>query len=164
MPLIMMTESVKSKTMQQLIDFMPPSGVEVIPAHYRAGNTALTSPQLCETFLRSVWPSIECRESFYAVFLNQSLKPMSYAKIADGGISSVLVDVRILFKYAVDSMASGMVIAHNHPSGKFEASMHDEKLTNKIKLGCEILEFRLLDHIILMPESGFYSFAENGRV
>jgi DNA repair protein RadC len=150
--------------MTHLIDFNPPAIDNVIPAHYGAGNPVINKPEILELFLRSRWQHISQRESFYAIFLNQALKPIAWSKIADGGIDSVLMDVRILFKYAIDCMATGIVIAHNHPSGKLTPSAADDKLTNVVRTGGEILHIRLVDHIILAPESGYFSYAESALI
>lgn len=150
--------------MQQLIEFLPPSDVNVMPAPYRAGVSSLTTPDAVADFLRSIWVNIGQREAFYAVYLNNSNKPIAWAKISDGGVSRTMADPRIIFKHCIDCLASGLIVAHNHPSGKCEPSPPDEQLTSRLKAGCDLLEIRLLDHLILMPETGFYSFAENGRI
>jgi len=71
------------------------------------------------------------------------------------------VDVRILFKEAIERLATAIVIAHNHPSGTLKPSRADIQLTQKIKNASKLLDIQLLDHLIV-ADSGYYSFADDG--
>ena len=70
------------------------------------------------------------------------------------------VDVRVIFNAALNCLATGLIISHNHPSGRLEPSQSDKRITQKIKEGCEILDISLIDHIII-TEFDSYSFLEN---
>ena len=80
-------------------------------------------------------------------------------KISQGGISGTVVDTKIIAKYCVDTLCSAVILAHNHPSGNLNPSTQDIKITRKIKEGLELLDVKVLDHVILTSDS-YYSFAD----
>lgn len=98
-------------------------------------------------------------EEFWAIFLNQSNKILAKSKLTSGGINQSIVDVRILFKTALDHLATGIVIAHNHPSGNLKPSVEDIKITKQIIEAGKILNIQLLDHLIITQNS-YLSFAD----
>ncbi|SFN38294.1 DNA repair protein RadC [Chryseobacterium oleae] len=100
-------------------------------------------------------------EEFWAVFLNQSNKVVHIAKLTQGGISQSIVDVRILFKTALDHFSTGIIIAHNHPSGSLKPSTEDLNITEKIKEAGSTLSIQLLDHIIITQDT-YCSFSDEG--
>lgn len=100
-------------------------------------------------------------EEFWAVFLNQSNKVLSLQKIAQGGINQSLVDIRILFKTALDQYATAIIIAHNHPSKNLNPSEEDLAITQKINEAGSLLHISLLDHIIIGGNS-YFSFKDKG--
>jgi DNA repair protein RadC len=100
-------------------------------------------------------------ESFFILLVDRSHKTMGYAKISQGGVAGTVVDVKIVCKYAVDFLASGVILAHNHPSGNIQPSTADIEITKKIKTALNFLDVKTLDHIILTEES-HYSLADNG--
>lgn len=100
-------------------------------------------------------------EEFYVLYLNRSNCLIRHALISSGGIHQTVVDHRLIFKNALDSFACSIVLAHNHPSGQLHPSKEDEKLTKKIQQLGEIMEIRVLDHLIL-TDYGYFSFADSG--
>lgn len=100
-------------------------------------------------------------EEFWAVFVNQSNKVIYKTRLTQGGISESIVDIRILFKTALEVFATGIVIAHNHPSGSLSPSNADLKITKNIKEAGALLQIQLLDHLII-TQSSYYSFADEG--
>ena len=106
---------------------------------------------------------IEIFESFFLLLLNRQNKTIGYAKISQGGVAGTVVDGKIVLKYVVDTLASGVILCHNHPSGNLNPSTQDLELTNKIKKAVALVDSVVLDHIILTPDS-FYSFADNGLI
>mgnify|MGYP005996161979 FL=1 len=82
-------------------------------------------------------------------------------RLSKGGITATLVDVRLLFKKAVELSAVAGILGHNHPSSKLEPSQSDKKLTQKIKEAGETLDIKLLDHLII-TQKDYFSFADNG--
>lgn len=106
---------------------------------------------------------IEIYESFFVMMLNNSNNTIGYVKISQGGITGTIVDVRIVAKYCIDSLAVACILVHNHPTGKMIPSEPDKAITNKLKKGLELLDVKILDHIILSPEEGkYFSFADEG--
>lgn len=83
--------------------------------------------------------------------------------VSRGGTSSSVVDPKVLFKMAVDCMASAVIMVHNHPSGNLRPSADDDRLTVRIKDGGKLLDIRLLDHVIV-TDGGYYSYADEGRI
>ena len=102
-------------------------------------------------------------EEFWVLYLNNSNKVLSKFQISKGGITATLVDVRLLFKKAIEIGAVAIIICHNHPSGKINPSTEDKNLTKKIKLGGMSLDIKLLDHLII-TEKSYFSFADNGEI
>jgi DNA repair protein RadC len=121
----------------------------------------ITSSGDSASFIRQFYQGdIEIYESFFLLLLNQQNYTIGYAKISQGGITSTVVDVRIIAKYTVDSLATSIILAHNHPSGSLRPSEQDILLTKKVKDAMTLFDVRVLDHIILTEDS-FYSFADN---
>lgn len=106
---------------------------------------------------------INIYESFFILLLNRQNITIGYAKISQGGVAGTVVDKSIVAKYCIDSLASGVIIAHNHPSGSLQPSEADYKITKEIKAGLKLFDIRLLDHIILTDQS-YVSMAENGEL
>jgi len=100
-------------------------------------------------------------EEFWALFLNQSNKVIHLAQLTQGGINQSIVDVRILFKTALENFATGIIISHNHPSGNLKPSAEDINITKKVKEAGNILNIQLLDHLIITQNS-YMSFADEG--
>lgn len=100
-------------------------------------------------------------EEFWAIFLNQSNKVIHISQLTHGGISQSIVDVRILFKTALDHFSTGIIISHNHPSGSLKASREDISITQKIREAGKILSIQLLDHLIITQDS-YFSFSDEG--
>lgn len=104
---------------------------------------------------------IDIYESFFIIPLNAGNKTIGWAKISQGGLTSCIVDPRIVFKYAIEALAASVVLVHNHPSGNLNPSDQDRKLTRQIKEGAKFLDIQVLDHLIL-NDTDYYSLADNG--
>ncbi len=102
-------------------------------------------------------------EEFWVLFLNRSNRVIDRMKLSQGGISGTVTDVRIIMKKAVEYLASGIIVCHNHPSGNLNPSEADTKITQKIKEAGNLMDIQLLDHIII-SEKDYYSFADNGMI
>ena len=98
-------------------------------------------------------------EEFWAIFLNQNNRVLAKTKLTSGGINQSVVDVRILFKTALENFATGIIVAHNHPSGNLKPSQDDISITKIISEAGKVLNIKLLDHIIITQNS-WLSFAE----
>ena len=102
-------------------------------------------------------------ESFFLILMNANNKPIAWAKVAQGGITEVGVDVMILAKFVVDSMSKNVILVHNHPSGNLTPSGPDKELTKRVIAALQLLGARVADHIIL-SETDYYSFRDNGLI
>ena len=100
-------------------------------------------------------------EEFWVVYLNNANKIIFKAQLSKGGITGTVVDVRLVFKIALEQNAVAIVLAHNHPSGKLQASEADIQVTKRIKNAGLQLDISVLDHIIV-TEHSYFSFADEG--
>lgn len=104
-------------------------------------------------------------EQFWIILLNRNLRIISKQPVASGGISGVAVDIKTIFKPALERSASAIAICHNHPSGGINPSREDINITNKICQAAKLLDIQVIDHIIITPYSDrYYSFADNGQI
>lgn len=118
-----------------------------------------------EKFARQFYhDDIAVYESAFIILLNSSNTTIGWAKIAQGGISTTIVDVRLVAKYAIDALATSVIFVHNHPSGTLKPSIQDDRLTRKMSEGLVLLDIRLHDSLIIAPQLGFYSFNDEGRL
>ena len=100
-------------------------------------------------------------EEFWILYLNNSNKVIFKSQLSKGGITGTVVDVRIVFKIAIEHNATGIILTHNHPSGTLVASDADKQITRKLKLAGENLDIKVLDHLIIAEQS-YFSFADEG--
>lgn len=100
-------------------------------------------------------------EEFWIIYMNNSNKVISKSQLSKGGITGTLVDVRIVFKTALEIGATALILCHNHPSGTLIPSDADKQITRKLKLAGDSLEIKVLDHLIV-TETSYYSFADEG--
>lgn len=100
-------------------------------------------------------------EEFWLILLSRSNAIIERRRISMGGVSGTVVDVKIIFKLALDKLASSIILVHNHPSGSLLISQEDKSLTKSVRSGCKTLGIDLLDHIII-TQSSHLSFVECG--
>lgn len=100
-------------------------------------------------------------EEFVVVMLNRANEIIGKHVLSKGGVSGTVVDPKLVFKEAIEKLACGIILCHNHPSGNLKPSNEDIKLTKKIKEAGQFLEILVLDHIIIGGDS-YYSFADEG--
>ena len=105
---------------------------------------------------------IEFVEQFKILLMNRSNAVLGILEISKGGISGTVTDVRVVFQAAIKGNASGIICAHNHPSGNLNPSESDSRLTQKLREAGNLMDIQLLDHLILSTEGDYYSFADNG--
>lgn len=96
---------------------------------------------------------IELKEYFFIILLNRANEVIGYHKISEGGICATLVDIRIAFAIALKSLAVGMILTHNHPSGNLKPSEQDIKLTKDFRKAGDLLDIKVFDHIIITANS-----------
>ena len=98
-------------------------------------------------------------EEFWVAYLNHQNKVIAHHCLSKGGITSATVDLRLLLKKALEVGATGLLLAHNHPTGNLHPSEADLSLTKKIKVAAQAIDIQLLDHLIV-SENGYFSFAD----
>lgn len=98
-------------------------------------------------------------EEFWILFLNNANYVIQESQISKGGITGTLVDVRLLLREALEVGAVAMILAHNHPSGTLTPSKADRELTKKIQRGAEVMDIKILDHLIITSDD-YFSFAD----
>ena len=125
----------------------------------------ITTSKDCEEILRIVFDSSTFlwREEMLLLCLNRNNKVIGYYRVSVGGISGTVCDPKVIFTIALNSGASAIVLAHNHPSGNLTPSQADKSLTKRIKDLGSLLEITLVEHMILTQES-YYSFSDNGTL
>ena len=125
-------------------------------------KTKITTSESASNVIRKFYfDDINIYESFFILLLNRANNTTGFAKISQGGTAGTVVDIKIIAKYAVESLSSAVIICHNHPSGNKQPSDADLNITRKIKDALLLLDIKLIDHIII-TENDFYSFADNG--
>ena len=108
--------------------------------------------------------TISCQEQFNVLFLNNANQPLGIYKASKGGITGTIADIRLILGMALKSLATGLILSHNHPSGNLKPSDADIQLTKKFKEACLLLDINLLDHIIISPFGDKFSFADNSKL
>ena len=138
---------------------------------YRSKVKASDRPQIkcsqdaCKLFLERWNPdTLEHVEEFKLILLNRSNFVLGIMDVSKGGISGTVTDVRIILQAAIKANASGIIVCHNHPSGNLNPSESDTRLTQKIKEAGTLVDILLLDHLIVISDEGYYSFADNGLI
>jgi DNA repair protein RadC len=100
-------------------------------------------------------------EEFWVLLLNRGNQILERVNISKGGVSQTVVDSKIVFKMAIDKLASSIILCHNHPSGNLKPSDADIQLTKKLKEAGRILDLPILDHLII-ADNTYFSFADEG--
>jgi DNA repair protein RadC len=106
--------------------------------------------------------SIEHIEEFKLLLMNRSNSVLGLLPVSKGGISGTVTDIRLIYQGAIKANAFGIIVCHNHPSGNLNPSESDTKLTHKIKEAGMLMDIQLLDHLIIINDGSYYSFADNG--
>ena len=100
-------------------------------------------------------------EEFWVLLLTRSNEVIRPVQISQGGISGTVADPKIVFKSALEHLASSMILVHNHPSGNLKPSEADKELTRRLVTSGKLLDIPILDHLII-SELGYLSFADEG--
>lgn len=123
----------------------------------------ITGAASCVDILREVFnkDTFDWTEEVVMLCLNRANKVVGFYKVSNGGLSSCILDPRVIFTIALNCGANSIILSHNHPSGNRVPSVQDKDITNKIKEAGKLLDIGLLDHIILTDDN-YYSFMEEG--
>jgi DNA repair protein RadC len=108
--------------------------------------------------------SIEHTEEFKILLMNRSNSVLGIFPVSKGGLSGTVTDVRLIYQAAIKANASGIILAHNHPSSNINPSESDIKITQKIKDAGILMDIQLLDHLIICTDGDYYSFADNSLI
>lgn len=95
------------------------------------------------------------------IILNRANEIIGYSKISSGGTAATVVDAKVIFTKALLAGGHSIILAHNHPSGNLEPSEQDIKLTKQLVKAGDVLEIKVLDHLIL-TDKGYTSMADEG--
>lgn len=146
----------------QVIDAMRTASIKAKyeRAESQNGEILRSSAQIYDR-LRPVLNDLE-HEEFHVVLLNRSMRLIDIVKIAEGGWNSTTVCPKRLFRTVLLMRASVIILAHNHPSGSNKPSMQDVNLTKRLVKAGEILEVKVVDHIIVSRDNGYYSLCDAG--
>lgn len=107
--------------------------------------------------------TLELREEFKILLLNRANKVLGLFSLSKGGVAGTVADPKLIFTAALKANASGVILAHNHPSGNLQPSQSDLDLTKKCKEAGKFLEIGVLDHLIITSEK-YYSMADEGII
>jgi len=123
-------------------------------------NTKITSSQ---DAYQALLPKLQdlSTEEFWILLLNRQNEIIELKQVSQGGVAGTVVDPKVIFKIALQALASGIILSHNHPSGNLKPSKADLDITKKLKTAGQSLEINVLDHLII-SEQGYYSFADEG--
>ena len=130
----------------------------------------LDKPDKVADYLRSAFEENPMQEAFYCVYLDRKNHPLGRHLITLGTATSTLVSPKEVFRGAILSGATAIVVAHNHPSGDPSPSSADIQVTRALREAAKILEIELLDHVVVGDVksdprgTGFYSFREAGLI
>jgi DNA repair protein RadC len=102
-------------------------------------------------------------EEFWIILLNRANRVIKKSQVSQGGVSGTVADPKIIFKLALEELASGIILAHNHPSGNLTASQADLDLTKRLKEAGKLLDIQVLDHLIVAGQK-YFSFADEGLI
>jgi DNA repair protein RadC len=135
---------------------------------YRSKVKASDRPQIISSedayeVFKQLWEEgkMDLLEQFKVLFLNRANKVICSYNVSSGGITGTVADPRLIYTAALKVNCVALIIAHNHPSGSLQPSRADEELTQKIKGAGNLLDIKVLDHLIITSE-GYFSFADEG--
>lgn len=108
--------------------------------------------------------TLALQEQFVVMYLNRGNRVIGVYPQSKGGITGTVADIRIILSVALKVLATGIMLAHNHPSNTLKPSQQDLDLTKKIAAACSYLDIRLIDHLIITPDRNYYSLSDEGYI
>ncbi len=112
-------------------------------------------------------PDSDILETAHLVLVNTKATTIGYVQLSVGGTTGTVMDPKIIGKFAIESLAHGVIVAHNHPSGDIQPSNQDRSVTNRIRDMLRALDIAFMDHLILSDNPGdcrFFSFSDEGLI
>jgi DNA repair protein RadC len=130
-----------------------------------SSTTTITNSQNAYEIFKSLFPAdtISLQEQFVVLYLNRANKVIGSYQLSKGGITGTIADVRLILSVALKTLATGLILAHNHPSGNLKPSEADIQLTQKVKDAAKLMDIEVLDHMIL-SSNGYFSFTDDGII
>lgn len=148
-----------------------PQQVSELRLHYRSKVSPSDRPQCLTSkdvhrLFRDWWDvdCIELFEEFNVLLLDRAQRAIGIFRASQGGTTATIVDPKLVFGAAIKCRANSIIVAHNHPSGQLRPSHADTAITTKLVQAGKLLDLPVLDHIILAPEGGYYSFLDEGLI
>lgn len=123
---------------------------------------AITSSEIAYRHMKHHFERLD-HEEFWVLLLSNAGHPVRECKIGQGGVTGTVADVKIIMRAVVESLASSIILFHNHPSGTLRPSPQDDALTRKISEAARLLDSKVNDHIII-TDAGYYSYNDEGRL
>ncbi len=129
-------------------------------------SVKIQSSKDCADMFKSLFDAdtIDYEESVICIYLNSANNTIGFFKVSNGGLNMAIIDVRKVMAVALQSGATQVLIAHNHPSGTTKPSEADKDITKRLAEAGKIIGINLLDHIIITSENGYFSFADEGLI
>jgi DNA repair protein RadC len=149
---------------------IPIPQVSEIHLTYKSKVKASDRPKITNSFdsyeiFKAHWSDqIGFIEEFYMLLLDRSHRVMGRYLVSQGGLAGTVVDAKVIFAAALKCRASCILLAHNHPSGNLRPSQADLNITKKLVQVGKLLDLPVLDHLILSPDGGYTSFADEGMM
>lgn len=129
-------------------------------------NQKLSDSKQVAQVLHNIWDKnlLNVQEQFFVLFMDRQNKIIGYSEISKGGVAGTVVDPKIISALASKSLASAVIVAHNHPSGNLKPSNEDIAMTKKLKEAMKLIDVQLLDSVILTPDGNYFSFTDEGMI
>lgn len=127
-----------------------------------AEDVKVVTSEIAYNLMRHHFERIQ-HEEFWILLIDRAGHVIRDVKISQGGTAATAVDLKLILKSAIESLASSMILYHNHPSGTLKPSVEDDRLTRRISEAAKMVDVRVNDHIIITSHS-YYSYNDNGRM
>lgn len=140
-----------------------------IELKYKTGDTRkikITKSSDIDYLCHEIYNSdtLELFEQVIVIYLNPVNTTIGWIKHSSGGMCQSTIDIPLILSAALKCGAKSIILSHNHPSGQKYPSPQDKDITKRLYKACNIIGFNLLDHIIVTPDDGYYSFADEGEL
>ena len=154
----------KDDSLGKLSPTARPPRVRIVYSKKHGDRKQITSSNDAYQILKSIWSKqIDTREEMIILLLDRSNSVLGYHVLSMGGITGTVADIRLLYSVALNSLATSVIMSHNHPSGNLNPSKQDQDLTKKVQDAGKLMDIQLLDHVII-TNSSYYSFADEGLI
>ena len=141
------------------VSYRPKAGWETQPTIRTSADAYLVLREFFDN------RTIGLTESSWVLYLGNNNQVKGAYHLSSGGLNGTVADIRLILGTGLKVMATGIILSHNHPSGNLKPSAEDQELTKKVSRAAELLDMKLLDHLIISPlKDQYFSFAEQGNM